>query len=585
MSKMRLRFAPSPTGALHIGGIRTALYDYLLAKKHGGTFILRIEDTDQKRYVEGAEEYIINALKWCGLEPDEGPGIGGDYGPYRQSERREIYQKYIKVLLDGGHAYYAFDTAEDLDAMREKVKAEGKHTFQYDASTRMQMKNSLSLPENEVKVLLENGAPYTIRFKMPESQTVTINDLIREEVTFSTDDLDDKVLMKSDGLPTYHMANVVDDHLMEITHVVRGVEWLPSTGLHVLMYRAFGWEDTMPRFAHLPLIMKPSPSSYINKKTKEEFAEKFSGEFLRSHDSDFKMDEVKKIAQMVFNNPKDIQSQLKIGKKDDEKKQAVKGFLKDAMYGKLSKRDGDRLGFPVFPLSWEGKSEDDSFVGFKEMGFDPDAVNNFLVFLGWNPGTEQEIFSMDEMIDAFSLERVGKSGAAFDYVKARWYNQQYLMKKDNSTIANELDVLLSEKGMGAHDDFLQGVAGMMKERVHFMPEILEDGYYFFEPVKSYDDKTIQKRWNPERKDKMDALANLIKGIPSFDAGTIETAIKQFMEDNELGFGDVFPILRLAVSGTTQGPSVFDIMALLGQDEVGQRMDTAYQYFDEVKEKV
>ena len=585
MSKMRLRFAPSPTGALHIGGVRTALYDYLLAKKHGGTFILRIEDTDQKRYVEGAEEYIINALKWCGLEPDEGPGIGGEHGPYRQSERREIYQKYIKVLLDGGHAYFAFDTAEDLDAMREKVKAEGKHTFQYDASTRMQMKNSLSLPEDEVKVLLENGTPYTIRFKMPDNETVTINDLIREEVTFSTNELDDKVLMKSDGLPTYHMANIVDDHLMEITHVIRGEEWLPSTGLHVLMYRAFGWEDTMPQFAHLPLILKPAPSTYINKRTKEEFAEKFSSEFVRSDDSYIKMEEVKKITQMVFNNPKDIQSQLKIGKKDDEKKRNVKGFLKSAMYGKLSKRDGDRLGFPVFPLSWNGKTGGDSFVGFKEIGFNADAVNNFLVFLGWNPGTEQEIFSMKEMIDAFSLERVGKSGAKFDYEKARWFNQQYLMKNDNSTIADELSLLLSEKGIGANEEFLQGIAGMMKERVHFLPEILEDGYYFFEPVKSYDDHTIQKRWKPEQKDKMDSLANLIKEITSFDAATIETSVKQFMEDNELGFGDVLPILRLAVSGTTKGPSVFDIMALLGQDEVVNRMKIAYNYFDKVKEKV
>jgi len=581
MSKMRLRFAPSPTGALHIGGIRTALYDYLLAKKHGGTFILRIEDTDQKRYVEGAEEYIINALKWCGLEPDEGPGIGGEHGPYRQSERREIYQKYIKVLLDKGHAYYAFDTAEDLDVMREKVKGEGKHTFQYDGSTRMQMKNSLSLPEDEVKALLENETEYTIRFKMPDNETVTINDLIREEVTFSTDRLDDKVLMKSDGLPTYHMANIVDDHLMEITHVIRGEEWLPSTGLHVLMYRAFGWEDTMPQFAHLPLILKPAPSTYITKKTKGEFAESFAAEFVRYTVLGMNFEEVKKITQMVFNNPKDIQSQLKVGKKDDEKKKAVKAFLKSAMYGKLSKRDGDRLGFPVFPLSWKGKTEEDSFVGFKEIGFDADAVNNFLVFLGWNPGTEQEIFSMQEMIEAFSLERVGKSGAKFDYEKARWFNQQYLMKNDNNTIAKTLKPIVDAKGIAVDEDFLASVAGLLKERVHFVTEIVDQAYYLFESVKSYDDATIRKRWKPDNRGRMNELSSMVKSIASFDANTIETSVKQFMEDNELGFGDVLPILRLAVSGVTGGPSVFDIMALLGQDEVTNRMDTAYAYFDKV----
>jgi len=581
MTKMRVRFAPSPTGALHIGGVRTALYDYLLAKKHGGTFVLRIEDTDQKRYVEGAEDYIVNALKWCGIEPDEGPEIGGDFGPYRQSERKDIYQKYMQQLLDNGHAYYAFDTAEELDAMREKVKREGKHSFQYDASTRMTMRNSLSLSEADVKALLENEIPYTIRFKMPENQAVTVNDLIREEVTFQTNELDDKVLMKSGGLPTYHLANIVDDHLMEITHVIRGEEWLPSTGLHVMMYRCFGWEDSMPKFAHLPLILKPAPSTYVTKKTKGEFTENFATEFMKSADPEMSLEEVKKIVAQVFSNPKDIQNQLKIGKNDDGKKKAVKTFLKNAMYGKLSKRDGDRLGFPVFPLSWEGKSEADSFVGFKEIGFDAKAVNNFLVFLGWNPGTEQEMFSMREMIDAFSLERVGKSGAKFDYEKARWFNQQYLMNKDDEKIAEELRVLLSEKGFGANLAFLKKVAAMMKERVHFIPEILESGYYLFEPIKSYDDKTIQKRWKPESREKMNLLASTIKGIMSFDATTIESSVKQFMEEQELGFGEVLPILRLAVSGTTMGPSVFDIMALLGHQETSDRMVDSYKYFDEV----
>lgn len=581
MTKMRLRFAPSPTGTLHIGGVRTALYDYLLAKKHGGTFVLRIEDTDQKRYVEGAEDYIVKALEWCGLTPDEGPNIGGDYGPYRQSERKDIYQKYMQQLLDDGHAYYAFDTEEELDAMRENVKAAGKHSFQYDASTRMMMRNSLSLPEADVKVLLDNNTPYTIRFKMPENQSVTVNDLIREEVTFQTNELDDKVLMKSGGLPTYHLANIVDDYLMKITHVIRGEEWLPSTGLHVMMYRCFGWEDSMPQFAHLPLILKPAPSTYITKKTKDKFAESFSEEFMKSTDLEMSMGEVKKIVQQVFSNPKDIQGQLKIGKNDDGKKKAVKEFLKNAMYGKLSKRDGDRLGFPVFPLSWKGKSEDDSFVGFQEIGFDANAVNNFLVFLGWNPGTEQEIFSMKEMISAFSLERVGKSGAKFDYEKARWFNQQYLMNKEDGKIAEELGELLAKKGVGAPTDFLKKVAAMMKERVHFIPEMLDAAYYLFEPIKSYDDKMIQKRWKPENKEKMDILADKIKHISSFDAESIEKTVKQFMEDHELGFGEVLPILRLAVSGTTMGPSVFDIMTLLGHEETVDRMATSYKYFDEV----
>lgn len=584
MTKMRVRFAPSPTGALHIGGVRTALYDYLLAKKHGGTFVLRIEDTDQKRYVEGAEDYIVNALKWCGLEPDEGPGIGGDYGPYRQSERKDIYQKYMQQLLDDGHAYYAFDTAEELDAMREKVKAEGKHSFQYDASTRMMMRNSLSLSEEEVKALIDNGTPYTIRFKMPENQTVTVNDLIREEVTFQTNELDDKVLMKSGGLPTYHLANIVDDHLMKITHVIRGEEWLPSTGLHVMMYRCFGWEDSMPQFAHLPLILKPAPGTYITKKTKEKFTESFSAEFMKATDLEMSLEDVRKIVQQVFSNPKDIQGQLKIGKNDDGKKKAVKEFLKNAMFGKLSKRDGDRLGFPVFPLSWEGKTEADSFVGFKEIGFDANAVNNFLVFLGWNPGTEQEIFSKKEMISAFSLERVGKSGAKFDYEKARWFNQQYLMNKDDEKIAVELAGLLSKKGIGAPAAFLEKVAAMMKERVHFIPEILDKAYYLFEPIASYDDKTIQKRWKPENRDKMNVLAETIKNILSFDSETIESTVKQFMEEQELGFGEVLPILRLAVSGTTMGPSVFDIMALLGHEETVNRMVDSYKYFDQVIEQ-
>ncbi|RME93486.1 MAG: glutamate--tRNA ligase, partial [Bacteroidetes bacterium] len=353
MSSVRVRFAPSPTGALHIGGVRTALYNYLLAKKLGGTFILRIEDTDQTRYVPGAEAYILEALDWLGLTPDEGPGFGGAYGPYRQSERQAQYLKYAQELVASGRAYYAFDTPEELEAQRELAKAAGKHSFKYDAQSRGQLRNSLSLPKAEVEALLADGVPYTIRLLVEPGQTVVIEDLVRGSVSFQTDELDDKVLLKADGMPTYHLANIVDDHLMKISHVIRGEEWLPSTAHHVLLYRAFGWEDTMPAFAHLPLILKPT------------------------------------------------------GK------------------GKLSKRDGLKLGIPVFPLAWKGDTPEDSFMGFREFGFDPAAVLNFLALLGWNPGTDQEIFSLDELIAAFSIEKIGKAGARFDFDKAKWFNQQY----------------------------------------------------------------------------------------------------------------------------------------------------------------
>ena len=362
---IRVRFAPSPTGALHIGGVRTALYNYLLVKKLGGTFILRIEDTDQTRFVPGAEEYIIETLKWCGIEPTEGIGFGdGEYAPYRQSERKKLYQDYANQLINSGNAYYAFDTPSEIEAMRERLKNESNQS--YSLTTRGSMKNSLTLSEKEVKELMESGTPYVIRLKVPENVNVAIDDLIRNTVTFNTNELDDKVLLKADGMPTYHLANIVDDYLMKITHVIRGEEWLPSAGHHALIYKAFGWESIMPRFAHLPLILKPD------------------------------------------------------GK------------------GKLSKRDGKKFGFPVFPLSWNGETEEDSFLGFREMGFDPRAVINFLALLGWNSGTEQEIFSMDELSEKFSLEKINKSGARFDYDKAKWFNQQYIMLTPNEDLAEQL---------------------------------------------------------------------------------------------------------------------------------------------------
>ncbi len=512
MNPVRVRFAPSPTGALHIGGVRTALYNYLLARKTGGTFILRIEDTDQTRYVPGAEKYIVEALEWCGLRPDEGPGFGGEFGPYRQSERKALYAKYAQVLIDRGEAYYAFDSAEDLQAARDQAEAKGE-TFKYGLETRMQMTNSLTLSAEETATRLAGEAGYTIRLKVPADEEVVINDLIRGEVTFKTNELDDKIMLKSDGMPTYHLANIVDDHLMEISHVIRGEEWLPSTAHHVLLYRALGWGDEMPTFAHLPLILKPT------------------------------------------------------GK------------------GKLSKRDGSRLGIPVFPLAWEGETPEDSFTGFREFGFLPEAVINFLAFLGWNPGTEQEMFSLDELCEAFSLERIGRSGARFDFQKAQWFNQQYIIAKSGTELAEMLRPLVTEKGYEVSDEFLSTASDLLKERVTFLSEFLETGYYLFEPVRSYDEKTIRKRWKPERTAAFNDLRQRLLNTTPYTATAIEATTKAFMADKELKFGDVLPILRIALSGTMKGPSVFDLMALLGQTTVEERLQTGIASFNKLHEEL
>ncbi|MEM1220334.1 MAG: glutamate--tRNA ligase [Bacteroidota bacterium] len=503
---MRVRFAPSPTGALHIGGVRTALYNYLLAKQQGGTFILRIEDTDQTRYVEGAEAYIVEALQWCGLTPDEGPGFGGDYGPYRQSERKDLYGQYAQQLLDAGHAYYAFDTPEELDARREAEKAKGNHGFRYDASTRNSMRNSLSLGADETARLLEEKVPYTVRLRIPSDETIEVQDQIRGTVQFQSNELDDKVILKADGLPTYHLANIVDDHLMEITNVIRGEEWLPSTAHHVLLYRFMGWESEMPQFAHLPLILKPNAK------------------------------------------------------------------------GKLSKRDGAKLGIPVFPLAWDGDTPEDSFTGFREFGFDPAAANNFLAFLGWNPGTEQEIFDMKGLIEAFSIEKVSKGGARFDFDKAKWFNQQYIMAKSDETLAEELKELL---GLDKEATWMAAFAGLMKERVQLYPEFQEKGYYFFEDVREYEQKPIRKKWKPERRDSFVQLQERLQAQEPFKATELEALVKQFMADFEYGFGDVLPILRVALSGTTKGPGVFEMIELLGKEVVNQRLEKGYLAFDEI----
>lgn len=510
MSPVRVRFAPSPTGALHIGGVRTALYNYLLAKQTGGTFILRIEDTDQKRYVEGAEKYIREALDWCGIQPMEGPESGGAFGPYRQSERREIYQKYTQQLIDSGNAYYAFDTPEELDAAREAATAAGQHNFKYSAASRMQMRNSLSLGAAKAQELIDAGTPYVVRLMIEPGQTVSFNDIVRGNVSFSSDELDDKVMMKADGLPTYHLANIVDDHTMEISHVIRGEEWLSSTAHHVLLYRAFGWEESMPQFAHLPLILKPT------------------------------------------------------GK------------------GKLSKRDGQKLGIPVFPLAWEGATAEESFGGFREAGFDPAAVINFLAFLGWNPGTEEEIFSLDELVKAFSLDNIGKSGARFDFDKAKWYNQQYILADSPEVLLPKVKPFFIKANVEASDDYLIKVIGLLRERVMTYNEFAEQGSYFFGPIQEWEEKIIRKKWKPELRSKFEELKAQLAAVTDWTAGPLKASVVAFMEANELGFGAVLPILRVAMSGTTKGPDAFEMMEVLGQTTVIERLGAGYDRFDEIK---
>ena len=503
--KVRVRFAPSPTGPLHIGGVRTALYNYLFAKKHGGDFLLRIEDTDQTRYVKGAEDYILEALKWSGLKIDEGVGVGGEYGPYRQSERKEagIYKKYVDQLLASGHAYYAFDTPEELEEMRENLKKAGVAAPQYNINTRNSMKNSLSLSAEEVQKRLDNNEPYVVRIKIPRNEEVKFKDLIRGWVVVSTSNLDDKVLYKSDGMPTYHMANIVDDYLMKITHVIRGEEWLPSGPLHVLLYQYLGWEELMPQFAHLPLILKPDGN------------------------------------------------------------------------GKLSKRDGDRLGFPVFPIQWTSP-EGEISSGYRESGYFPDAFINMLALLGWNPGTTQEIFSMEELIQAFSLEKVGKSGSKFDPEKTRWFNAQYLRSKPNETLAELIKPLVAAKGFAMpSDSFLTQYCGLMKERAIFINDLLAEDYLFVAPT-TYDEQTVNKKWKPETPEIIKELRTVLENIVDFNAPNIEVAFKSFIEEKGLGFGAVLPNFRVLVTGMGMGPSMFEICALLGKEETLRRMDVGLQ---------
>lgn len=492
--KVRVRFAPSPTGPLHMGGVRTALYNYLFAKSKGGDFILRVEDTDQKRFVSGAQDYIIDSLKWCGIEPNEGVGYGGDFGPYVQSERMNLYEEYAQQLLDSGQAYMAFDTPEELDTMRKQAQEMGQPNWQYNGVTRSSMKNSLSLSKEEVEKRLANKDPYTIRFKMPRNVDVKFEDEIRGWVTVNTNNLDDKVLYKETGMPTYHMANIIDDHLMEITHVIRGEEWLPSAPLHVLLYEAMGWEA--PRFAHLPLILRPDGN------------------------------------------------------------------------GKLSKRDGDRLGFPVFPLNWT-TAEGELYSGYKEAGYFPDAFVNMLAFLGWNPGTNEEIFSMEELIASFSLERVGKSGARFDPDKTKWFNQTYLRNTPNDMLADLLAPLVGDQ---YERSFLSKVCGLMKERASFVEGIKEDGHYFFETeISQYDEKTVRKKWKEDSSEIMNDLINTFKEVDPWNASELERLFSEYLTKNDYGFGKVGPCFRLLVTGKGMGPSMFDICEALGKETVLNRM--------------
>ena len=504
--KVRVRFAPSPTGPLHIGGVRTALYNYLFARQHGGDMLLRIEDTDSARFVPGAEDYIVESLQWLGIGIDEGIGAKseGKHAPYRQSERKEIYKKYVDQLLEARLAYMAFDTPQELDVQRGKIP-----NFQYDASTRSLMQNSLTLSPNEVEKRLNAGEQYVVRIKIEPNQEIKVNDLIRGEVTINSSVLDDKVLYKSvDELPTYHLANVVDDYLMEISHVIRGEEWLPSAPLHVLLYKYLGWEEVMPQFAHLPLLLKPDGN------------------------------------------------------------------------GKLSKRDGDRLGFPVFPLNWEDPKTEAVSSGYREAGYFPEAVVNFLALLGWNPGTEQEIFTMQELIDQFSLERVSKSGAKFDYEKGKWFNHKYLQMKSNEELADIFQHILVEKDIIEDSEKVSRVVGLIKERANFVTDLWEQGSFFFHSPAEYDEKSVKKRWKDDSPSQMTELIDVLENIDEFSSANQESVVCKWIEDKGYGMGAVLNAFRVAIVGAAKGPHMFDITEIIGKQETIARLKRAISVLSE-----
>ena len=498
--KVRVRFAPSPTGPLHIGGVRTALYNYLFARQHGGSLVFRIEDTDSTRFVPGAEEYILESFRWLGIKFDEGVSFGGNYGPYRQSERRKIYKRYVDELLEKGKAYLAFDTPAELEAKRAEIP-----NFQYDARTRGMMRNSLTLSREEVDALIDDGAQYVVRFKVEPGVTVQVDDLIRGHVSIMSDIIDDKVLYKSaDELPTYHLANIVDDHLMEINHVIRGEEWLPSSPLHVLLYEAFGWTDTMPQFAHLPLLLKPE------------------------------------------------------GK------------------GKLSKRDGDRLGFPVFPLEWRDPKTGEVSSGYRESGYFPEAVINFLALLGWNPGTEQELFSLDELVSLFDLTKCSKAGARFDYQTCIWFNHEYILHKSSEEVARLFAPIVAGNGVDEPMARIEQVVRMMKDRVNFVKELWPLCSFFFIPPTEYDEKTVRKRWKADSAQVMGDLADVLEGVDDFSVEGQEREVMAWIESKGYKLGDVMNAFRLALVGIGKGPGMFDISAFLGKEETLSRLRRAIE---------
>lgn len=506
MREVRVRFAPSPTGALHIGGVRTALYNYLLARKLGGKMLLRIEDTDQNRFVPGAEEYILASLKWAGIEIDEGVGKGGPHAPYRQSERKEIYQKFAQQLIDEGKAYYAFDTEEELEAMRDRLKAQGSSDQQYGSGTRLQMKNSLTLSEGDVKQRLAAGEHYVIRLKVPANEEIKLADLIRGEVQVNSSQIDDKVLMKSDGMPTYHLANVVDDYLMKISHVIRGEEWLPSAPLHVLLYRAFGWEKEMPLFAHLPLLLKADGN------------------------------------------------------------------------GKLSKRDADKAGFPIFPLNWTDPNTKEFSKGFRENGYLPEALLNFLAFLGWNPGTEQEIFSMKELTAAFSLERIGKAGAKFDIHKAQWFNQQYLRGKSDEELTGYLFHSLNAENISCAKEKALKICIALKERVTFPQDFWEQGKFFFVAPTQFDEGLIAKKWNDDTVKFLKGYRDEIKNRAAINTQDAHALLEKTSQATEIGTGKVLQMLRLTLTGGSSGPDLMQTIEIIGVNETVNRISFALENF-------
>ncbi len=501
-NKVRVRFAPSPTGPLHIGGVRTALYNYLYAKQQGGDFLLRIEDTDQNRYVEGAEAYINEALEWLGILPDEGVLKGGAFGPYRQSERKHIYAKYADQLVKEGHAYYAFDTQEDLQNMRERLKESRETNPVYHSNTRMSMVNSLTLDRSDVDERLTNGSPYVIRLKVPEDEQVLVRDMIRGEVVVDSANIDDKILIKSDGMPTYHLANVVDDRLMEISHVIRGEEWLPSTPLHVLLYRFLGWAEVMPLFAHLPLLLKPDGN------------------------------------------------------------------------GKLSKRDADKHGYPVFPMNWQDRESGEIMLGFREKGYLPEALINFLVLLGWNPGIEEEFFDMNQLIDAFSIERIGKSGARFDIEKAKWFNQHYIRIKPDDELADCYLAELKKEGISCDRSRALATVKLMKERVTFPYEIWTEAQYFFIPPDQYDEKIVNKKWTPDTVMLLKEFSRDLMETIELDAEKARECLQQVMERNDRPIGSVMQALRVAITGVGGGPDLMGIIEVLGKEETSRRIESA-----------